>query len=210
MEVGEDQIDVLAVAHRAIGSHAADGGAIVGLVAEPMIVQRADRRALHRRRAKLLKLGARGLADARRNIFPPRLIGGDAQRLRGLDLAAVFDEALSALPREFVIIADAHERKMRARVLDVGIVGMRAIDMAIAGEVGRHVKIAHLASVGNAAKVVDCARIAVRHLVGIFDDFVDEVAQMEHEAQLSIGRRALVLPDHPAKGVLGAFVDAGR
>jgi methionine synthase II (cobalamin-independent) len=107
-----------------------------------------------------------------------------------------------------VVVADAHERKMRARVLDVGIVDMCAIDMAIAGEVGRHVEIAHLAAVRNAATVVDGARIAVRHLVGIFDDFVDEVAQMEHEAQFAIGRRALVLPDHPTKGVLRAFVDA--
>ena len=199
---------MLAVAQRAIGGHAADGGAVVGLGAEPMIVERVDRRARHRRRAELVEPGARGLADARRDIFPPRLIGGDAQRLRGLDLAAVFDEALPALPREFVVVADADERKMRAGVLDVGIVDMRAIDMAIAGEVGRHVEIAHLAAVGNAAEVVDGARIAVRHLVGIFDDFVDEVAQMEHEAELAIGGRALVLPDHPAKGVLRAFVDA--
>src|SRR5580698_3369301 len=85
---------------------------------------------------------------------------------------------------------------------------MRAIDMAIAGEVGRHVEIVHLAAVGNAAKIVDGARVAVRHLVGIFDDFVDEVAKMKHEAELAVGGRSLVLPDHPAKGVLRAFVDA--
>ena len=75
-------------------------------------------------------------------------------------------------------------------VLDVGIVDMRAIDMAIAGEVSRHVEIGRLTAVRNAAKVVDGVRIAVRHLVGIFDDFVDEVAQMEHETQLDRPARA--------------------
>ena len=199
---------MLAVAQRAIGGHAADSGAVVGLGAEPMIVVRVDRRARHRRRAELIESGARGLADARRYIFPPRLIGGDAQRLRGLDLAVVLDEALPALPREFMVIADADEREPGAGVLDVGIVDMRAIDMAIAGEVGRHVEIVHFAAVGNAAKIVDRARIPVRHLVGIFDNFVDEVAKMKDKAQLAVGRRALVLPDHPAKGVLGALVDA--
>lgn len=75
---------------------------------------------------------------------------------------------------------------------------MRAIDVAVAGEIGGHIEIADLARVGNVAEIIDRARIAVRDFSGIFDHFVDEVAEMEHKAELAVGRRALILPDHAA------------
>jgi len=48
----------------------------------------------------------------------------------------------------------------------------------------------------------------VLHLVRIFDDLIDEVAEMEDEAEAAVGRCALVLPNHPEQGILSAFIDA--
>ena len=208
VQVGQDQIDMLAVPQRAVGRHAADRDAVIGFGAEAIVVEGVDRHLFDGRRAELLQRGARCLADARGDIFPPRLVGRDAQRLRGFDRGAIFDEALPALPREFVIVAHAHERKIGPGVLDIGIVDMRAIDVAVAGETGRHIEIADLARVGNVAEVVDSTGITVRRFFRIFDHFVDEVAEMEHKAELAVGRRALILPDHAGVGVLRAFVDA--
>ena len=69
-------------------------------------------------------------------------------------------------------------------------------------------KLPTLRAVGNPADVVDGSVVAVRHLLGIFDDLVDEVAEVQHEAEPLIGGRALVLPDHAAIRVLRALVDA--
>ena len=40
------------------------------------------------------------LRHPRRDVFPPRLVGRDAQRLGRLYLGAILDEALPALPGE--------------------------------------------------------------------------------------------------------------
>ena len=44
-------------------------------------------------------------------------------------------------------------------------------------------------------------------MIGIFDDFVNEIAEVEDESELVVGRGALVLEDHPAIGVELAFID---
>src|SRR5690349_17543663 len=94
---------------------------------------------------KALQSWAGRLGDARRDIFPPRLVGCDPKLLRGLNLVVVFDEALPSLPREFVIIADAYERPVCASVLDIDIADVRTIDRPVAFKRGRHMKIPHLA-----------------------------------------------------------------
>ena len=47
---------------------------------------------------------------------------------------------------------------------------------------------------------------ALRPILRIPDDLIDEVAKMQHEAQAIRFRRALILEDHPAVGVLSAVV----
>src|SRR6187399_2751766 len=53
-------------------------------------------------------------------------------------------------------------------------------------------------AIGNPADVVDRAVVPRRHLVGIFDDFINEITEVENETELIGGRRALILKDHPA------------
>ena len=106
-----------------------------------------------------------------------------------------------------MIVPDGDERPARAGVLQVGIGEIAAIDGAIAVERQRNVEIADLLAVGNARDLVDRAVVAGLHLVRIFDDLVDEVAEVQHETELSLRRRALVLEDHPPIGVELAFID---
>src|SRR5438270_13475659 len=67
---------------------------------------------------------------------------------------------------------------------------------------------AGLAAIGNPADVVDCAVVPRRLLVGILDDLINEITQVENETELIGGRRALILKDHPAIAVELAFIHA--
>src|SRR5215510_3311900 len=62
-------------------------------------------------------------------------------------------------------------------------------------------------AIGNPADVVDRAVVPRRQFVGIFDDLIDEITEVEHETELIGGRRALILEDHPAIAIELAFID---
>src|SRR5215471_4807814 len=67
---------------------------------------------------------------------------------------------------------------------------------------------AGLTAIGNPADVVDRAVVPRRLLVGILDDLINEITEVENETELIGRRRALILKDHPAIGVELAFIDA--
>src|SRR5579864_6363586 len=68
-------------------------------------------------------------------------------------------------------------------------------------------EVAGLAAIGNPADFIDRAVVPRRQLVGIFDDLINEITEVENEPELIGGRRALILEDHPAIGVEFAFID---
>src|SRR5215813_11870198 len=65
---------------------------------------------------------------------------------------------------------------------------------------------AGLTAIGNPADVVDRAVVPRLQLVGIFDDLINEITEVENETKLVGGRRALILEDHPAIAVELAFI----
>src|SRR5205085_10246338 len=67
---------------------------------------------------------------------------------------------------------------------------------------------AGLAAIGNPADIVDRAVVPRRHLVGILDDLINEITEVENETELIGGRRAFILEDHPAIAVELAFIEA--
>src|SRR5947199_88462 len=69
-------------------------------------------------------------------------------------------------------------------------------------------EICGLAAIGNPADLVDRAVVPRRHLVGVFDHLINEIAEVENETELIGGRRALILKDHPAIAVELAFIHA--
>ena len=86
---------------------------------------------LHRHRAERVERSARRLHSCG-NIFEPGLVGGDLDSLARSRIAPCLDDALPALPGEFVIVPDGDERPTRSRVLQVGIGKVALVDDAIA------------------------------------------------------------------------------
>src|SRR5882757_7983314 len=66
---------------------------------------------------------------------------------------------------------------------------------------------AGLAAIGNPADFVDCAVVPRRQLVGILNDLINEITEVENETELISLGRALILKDHPAIAVELAFIN---
>src|SRR6188472_979353 len=69
-------------------------------------------------------------------------------------------------------------------------------------------EVAAFTAIGNPANVIDRAVVSRLHFVGIFDDLINEITEVENETEFIGGRRALILKDHPAIAVELAFIDA--
>src|SRR6185369_9709648 len=204
--VGNEEVEVLAVAERPISDQAADRGQIVRLDAEPVLVPFVDLDVLDRNRPEFGKRAARR-RHAGRDIFEPGLVGGDLDGLAGLRLAARLDDALSALPREFVIVPDGDERPARAGILEVGISEIALVYGAIAIDSQRYVKRpGDLLAIRDARNLIDRAIVASLHLFGILDHLVDEIAEVQNEIELFGGGSAFIFVNHPAIGVELALI----
>src|SRR6185503_21214765 len=120
-------------------------------------------------------------------------VGGDFDGLTRLRRPAGLDDALPALPGKFVIVPDGDERPTRSRVLQIRIGEVALVDDAIAVDRERVMEVGGFAAISNSADVVDRAIVPRLHLVGIFDDLVNEITEVENEPELIGGRRALIL-----------------
>ena len=131
--VGDDEVEVLAVAERAIGLQAVDRGEVVGLHAQAVLVQFLDLDVLDGDRAERVERCRWAACTRAGMIFEPRLVGGDLDRSGpAVRTAAGLLDALPALPGEFVIVPDGDERPARAGVLQVGVGEIALVDGAIA------------------------------------------------------------------------------
>ena len=196
-----------AEAQRALRREAGDREQVVGLLPDAEGVEALDLRVHDGRRLEALERIAAGLADPRRLVLEPRLARRHVARLRGAHVVAEELERLPAAPRELVVVPHRDERPARPRVLQVGILEVRAIERPVVVERRRDVEAPDLLAVGVADDVAQPPVVAapVGALLGVVDHLVDEVAEMQHEGELLVGRRALVLVDHAPVGVLRAL-----
>ena len=194
-------------AQRAIQPQRVDRGEVVGLLADAVVVEPLDRRVGHRGRDELRDAAARRIDDARRLELEPGLGRGDLAGLRRARPVEL-DQRLPASPRELVVVPHADERPARPRVLQVGILEIGAEQRAVVIERDRDVEVADLLAGREPHDVAQPARVhALRAVLGVPHDLVEEVAEVEHEAE-PIGLGALlVLEDHPAVGGLRALAD---
>ena len=125
-------------------------------------------------------------------------------RIAGDDLLT-----LIAVPREFVIVPHGHERPTRTRILQIGVEEEAAVERAIVLEIDREVEVLQLPArrIAHGAGQLAAAIHAVWHVLGIADDLVDEIAKVQHEAQLLCARAARVLVDHAPVGIHRAVGD---
>src|SRR5690606_5602614 len=145
---------------------------------------------------------------SRRNVFEPRLVRGDLYGLTGPRRTALLKDALPALPREFVIVPDADERPASARVLQIWIGEVALIHRTVAFDRLRPVEIAGLTCIGDLADIIDRAIEAFVSLFGVLNNLINEVAQVQYEANLILRPSAFILEDHPAVPVELSFVHA--
>jgi hypothetical protein len=106
-----------------------------------------------------------------------------------------------------VVVPHGDERPARARVLEVGIGEIAFVDGPVAIDRQRDVEVAGLQAVRDARNFIDRSIVASLHLVGILDHLVDEIAQVQNEAELVGRRSAFIFVNHPAIGVERALVD---
>src|ERR1700728_1255729 len=206
MLVGDDEIEMPTVAVGAIADQAVDRCEIVGLEAEAVLIPLLDRHILDRWRSERLERSARR-SDTRRQILEPCLVGGDLDALSRAFGSSCLLDALPPLPGEFGIVPHRHERPASPRILQVWIGKIAAIDDAVAVDRQRIVELADLAAIGDPRDLVNRTVVPCLHFFGVFDDLVDEIAEVQDKTELVRRRRPLVLEDHPAVGVELAFVD---
>src|SRR4051812_40809201 len=68
-------------------------------------------------------------------------------------------------------------------------------------------KVADLPAVWNARDLVNRAVVTRFHFVGIFDDLINEIAEVQNETELLGGWSAFIFVNHPAIGVERALID---
>ncbi len=98
-----------------------------------------------------------------------------------------------------MIVPVADERPSRPRILDLRVVQVCAIHRTVIVYRRRHVEVADLLAVRIPDHIVELAiEVALWPVFRIPDDLVDEVAEMQNEAEAIIVRRALSFVDHPS------------
>ncbi len=210
--VGDDQVDVPAPAQGAIGDQAVDRGEVVGFAAQAVVIEIGHRRIDHMRRIEGFQAAAR-CRHARRLVFEPCLVRRDLERLRGHEAlrARKFLDRLPALPREFVVVPHRDEGPACARILQVGILQIGVVERAVVLQRGGHVEavVGDRLALRKVHRERDAAIVAmaVLDLVRVLHDLVDEVAQMQHEAEPVLRRGAFVFADHPPIGIQRALAD---
>ena len=195
-----------AVPQRPVGLEAVDRRQVVRFHSQPIAVPLLDGNVFDGWRIETLEQPARR-SDTRGEVFEPGLIRRDLDALARLLDRPRLDDALPALPREFVVVPHGDERPARASVLEVRIGEIAFVDGPVAIDGQRYVEVAGLRAVRQARHLVDRAVVACLHLVGILDHLVDEVAQVQNEAELLGGGSAFIFVNHPAIAVELALVD---
>jgi hypothetical protein len=206
--IRDDEIDVPSPAQRPVTAEACNRCQIARLLTEAVIVEPLDRRVLNRRRIEAFQAAAAGSHDARRLVFEPRLVGGHLPRLRRPRAAAELLQPLPAQSAVFMVVPHRHERPPRPGVLNIRIVQVGAIDRPVIFDGRRNMEVLDPFAVRVSDDVAEAAVVhALRSILRIPHDFVDEVAEVQHEIEPIGGRGALVLENHPPECVLRALVD---
>ena len=106
-----------------------------------------------------------------------------------------------------MVVPHVGEGPAGARILKIGIVQIRAINRAIVVDRRRNVEIVDLFAVRIADNIAEPPIVhALRPVFRIPDEFVDEVAEMQHKAEPIWFGGVLILVDHPSISILRSIV----
>ncbi len=148
-----------------------------------MGVKGGDGRVLQVRPVEAFERGGVRTHHARRLKFEECLIGGHFARLCGPRLTEELLQRLPAQPTELAVVPHVDEGPACARVLQVCVVQIGAVNGAIIDERRGDVQVVDLFAAGITHDVAQTPVVhALRAIFGIPDNLVDEVAEIQHEA----------------------------
>src|SRR6516225_3801344 len=153
---------------------------------------------------KAIERRATGLVQPCRLIFEKCLIGRHLTCLRRTSDPSKLLQALPPNPAEFMVVPHADKRPTCARILQIGIMQIIAVDGAVVSHVGRDMEIIYFLSMWVANDVSQSAVVhALGTVLGVPDNLIDEVTEVKHKAQPICCRGTLVLEDHSPIRILG-------
>src|SRR6202041_2447989 len=177
-----DQLHVPAPSQCAVTFKAADGGKIVWFLTEAVLVKTRNRRIHHLRRIEAIKGRPTWFRDPCRLVFEERLVGRNFAGLSRQIFSFKSLQGLPAKPTKLVVVPHVDERPAGSGVLQVRIAQIRTINCAIVFHSRRNVKVPDLLAVRIADDVPQAAVVdALRTVLWVPDNLIDEVAEVQHE-----------------------------
>jgi hypothetical protein len=145
--ISDDKIDVPTPAQGSVAREAREGREIVRLLTHAMVVEALDSCVHDPRWIKVIQRPRARLSYPGGLILKPGLIGRHLACLSRTGCALELLETLPAKPAEFVVVPHVDERPSSARVLDIRIVQVGAVDRPIIIECRRYMKILDLLAI---------------------------------------------------------------
>src|SRR5580700_1913302 len=174
--VGHDQFDIAPPSQSSVPGEASNSGKIIRFLTETVLVETSDECIGYSWRIEAVKRRSARLGYPSRLVLKERLIGRHFAGLGGSRLSVKYLHSLPAQPTEFVVVPHVDERPARPRVLKIGIAEIGAINGAIVFHCRRNVEIINFLAMRIADEVPHPAVVhALRPILGIPDDFIDEV-----------------------------------
>ncbi len=205
--VGDHQLHIAPPAKRPVAFEAVDRQQVVAFLPQPVVVECRHGGVDHLRRMEAIQRVTTRPCHASWLKLEESLVRRHLAGLRRTRHSFELLQRLPTQPTELVIVPHAYERPARTRVLQVRIVQVRAIDSAVVIHGCRDVKVANLLPRLVANEVAYPAIVhALWTVLRVPDDLVDEITQMQHELQLFLPWRSLILKDHPPVSILCALV----
>src|SRR6266853_686326 len=136
-------------------------------------------------------------------VFKECFESGYFSHLSRLRFALELLERLPAQPAELVVVPHVHKGPARTRILDILVLQVRSVSGAISLDCGWKVEVPNLFAIRITNEVSQPAVIhPLRAIFRIPNEFVDEIAEMQHEAEAVLFPCSFIFKDHSSVRVL--------
>src|ERR1700736_6115040 len=136
-------------------------------------------------------------------VFKECFESGYFSHLPRLRFALELLERLPAKPAELVVVPHVHKGPPRTRILNILVVQVRSVSGAISLDRRWYVEVSIFFAIRITNEVSQPAVIhPLRAIFRIPNEFVDEIAEMQHEAEAVLFSCPFIFKDHSAVRVL--------
>src|ERR1700680_215521 len=136
-------------------------------------------------------------------VFKEGFESGYLSHLSRLRFALELLERLPAEPAELVVVPHVHKGPPRPRILKILVMQVRPVSSAISLDCRWYVEVSNLFAIRIPNEVSQPAVIhPLRTIFRIPNEFVDEIAEMQHEAEAVLFPCSFIFKDHSAVRIL--------